>query len=254
MRNRFGGPISGYRSVTAMDKPERLFRKWQGWIKPTLLADFQRLLHDQRIFNAYLESLNPYVGRKEGAEIAEWIGLNYFGATCIALRRLDDADNRTISLRRLLADLRANARLLTSENLAKYNPRFRSIPDEKRSPEIEMEKVLAKEIGLLDQFGGQIRVFVNKMVAHRDSDASEIAIPNIGGIEKAIFCYHALFRKYAFIIAGIPCDFNNPNPLDLLPPTDQEYTKQFTRLWLADPETAAPRPAGSGPTGSSETP
>jgi hypothetical protein len=102
------------------------------------------------------------------------------------------------------------------------------------SAQSSQKYALALEIGLLDRFGGQIKVFVNKMVAHRDSDASEIAIPNIGVMEKAIFCYHALFRKYAFIIAGIPCDFRNPNPLDLLPATDQRYTTQFTRLWLAD--------------------
>jgi hypothetical protein len=100
--------------------------------------------------------------------------------------------------------------------------------------EKEVEEVLTKEIGLLDDFGGKIKEFVNKLVAHRDSDASEITIPNIRVIEKAIFCYHALFRKYAFIIAGIPCDFNNPNPLDLLPHTDQNYIQLFARLWVCN--------------------
>jgi len=217
-----------------MLEAERLFRKWQGWIRQVLLAEFQRLLHDQRLFDAYLENLNPYVGQREGAEIAEWIGLNYFQATCIVLRRLDDADRRSISLRRLLADLKANVQLLTSENMAKYNSKFRSHPNDERNAGKEIEEVLSKEIGVLDQFGGQIRVFVNKMVAHRDSDTFGIAIPNIGVIEKAIFCYHALFRKYAYLIAGIPCDFNNPNPLDLLPATDQEYRKQFARLWVSN--------------------
>jgi len=134
-----------------------------------------------------------------------------------------------------LADLKANVQVLTSENLAKFNSRFRSLAVEQPGAGTEMDEVLAEEIGLLDKFGGQIRVFVNKLVAHRDSDASGIAIPNIGVIDKAIFCYHALFRKYAYVIAEIPCDFNNPNPLDLLPPTDQEYTKQFTRLWVSKP-------------------
>ena len=55
-----------------MDKVGQLFHKWQGWIKHGLMTEFQHLLHDQRIFNAYLESLNPYVGQIEGAEIAQW--------------------------------------------------------------------------------------------------------------------------------------------------------------------------------------
>ncbi len=207
-----------------MDQAGRLFQKWQGSIKHELLTEFQWLLRNQRIFNAYLESLNPFVGQIEASEIAEWMGLNYYAAMCVAIRRLDDADKRSISLRVLLANLKANLAVLTEENLARHNPTFRASGKKQDNSAKALAEVLTKEIALLDRFGVDIKVYVNKMVAHLDSAIPRtVAIPNLDTVDRAIFSYHAIFRKYAFLIAGIPCNFENPNPLDILPPSNQNH-------------------------------
>lgn len=214
-----------------MDDSKQLFTKWQDWINTGLSPEFQRLLRDQRIFNDFLESLNPYVGQQEGAEIAEWMGLNYFVAACVAVRRLDDADARSISLRVFLGDLHAHADAITEANLANHNPLFRVASGTKPLDTKEVAETLSKEISLMDQFGQQIRRYVNKFIAHKSKSITEDMIPNLAVLDKAIFCYHALFRKYAFLIGGVPCDFNNPNPLDLIPAPSEDYKKRLTRLW-----------------------
>jgi hypothetical protein len=210
---------------------EQLFPKWQGWIKDGLLMEFQRLLRDQRIFNAFLESLNPFVGQLEGAEIAAWIGMNYFLAACVAIRRLDDSDKRSISLRILLRDLHEHADVLTETTLAAHNPMFRVTPGIKVMDTGEVRDVLSSELALMDQFGQKIKVYVNKFVAHKDTGITESMIPKSLVLDKAIFCFHALFRKYAFLIGGIPCNFNNPDPLDLISAPSEDYKKRLTCLW-----------------------
>jgi hypothetical protein len=216
-----------------VDRTEQLFHKWQNWLTQSLLTEFQRLLHNQRIFDAYLESLNSFIGKHDASEIAVWMGVNYYEAMCVVIRRLDDADKRSISLRVLLSDLRENATVLTEENLVKYTPAFRATPGAKPHDR-EMESVLSDEIALLDRFGRELRIFVNKRLAHHDAAIPQTAtVPNLDVVDRAIFCYHAIFRKYAFLIAGIRCNLKDPDPLDILPPGGQNHKEQFTRLWAS---------------------
>jgi hypothetical protein len=60
-----------------------LFVTWQKWLREDLREQFVNLIHNKVIFDAFLKSINLYVGRTDGAEIAEWIGLNYFAAVCV---------------------------------------------------------------------------------------------------------------------------------------------------------------------------
>ncbi len=215
----------------AVNDVDQLFLKWQGWIKNELSREFSRLLRDQRIFNAFLESLNPYAGQQAGSEIAEWMGLNYFISSCVAIRRLDDRDKRTVSLRVLLIDLQSHADIITEAQLAAHNSMFRVMPDQKQLSASEVVDLLKKEIELLDRFGHKVKQYVDKFVAHSDATNSIEMIPDTSVLDKALFSFHAIFRKYAFLIAGIPCDFKNPNPVDLIGAPGDDYRKRLTRLW-----------------------
>jgi hypothetical protein len=208
--------------------------KWRNWLTKDLYAEFEKLVHDKVVFEAFLASLNPYVGQEEGAEIAEWIGLNYFASACVALRRLDDNDQNSVSLCRLLIDMKDHADVLTEANLIKHNAYMR--PGTALDPAtvtVDMRDVLTMELGLLDQFGGIIKRFVNKNVAHLDKQRHTIEVPNVQALEKAILCFHNIYRKYACCVGGIACQLDKLNPLDLIPPIDVDYKSQFGRIWSA---------------------
>jgi hypothetical protein len=216
-----------------MGRVDGLFNKWQGWIRGDLLAQFRHLMKGQQIYFAFLDTYGGFVDRLGDSEVATWMILNHYESTCIAIRRLDDKDPRSVSLRRLLLDLQRNVDVLTDENLAIHNSTYRRSQEQGVDETSRIKVTLGKEIELLDAFGGQIKEFVNKLVAHRDEETAGVMIPTALVVERAAICYHAIFRKYAFTIAGIPCRFENPDPLDILPPSTEDHRQQFARMWNA---------------------
>ena len=52
-----------------MDKIERRFKKWVGWIQGDLLLQMQNIILDEYMFRCFENSLKPYTGRETESDI-----------------------------------------------------------------------------------------------------------------------------------------------------------------------------------------
>jgi hypothetical protein len=233
-----------------MSDTDSLFQKWKGWVEGDLRYQFENLIHSHRIAEEFNESLKPFTGQEAGADLVMWMLTNYVVSICLAIRRLDDRGKRSISLRTLLDDLRDHADVLTEDNLERhhggriapcltaeeilyYRQDEPSSLGESPSETLSVESALDYDLALLGKFGDTIRLFVNKFLAHHDANAHHISLPTYGEVEDAINCFHFLYRKWGLILAGISCQLDNPNPLDLLPMAPRDHKGEFTRMWRA---------------------
>jgi hypothetical protein len=215
-----------------MDQTAALFEKWQGWLKNDLLQQFQDLIIDQMIADALRKSLGPFAGQEEGADIVLWIARGHIANICLAIRRLNDKDKQSISLRRLLENLKANAFMLTEDNLVKFRG-GELCPSGEETTQANIESDLTFDIDMLKKYGDKVHEFADKYLAHHDKNAHKIELPTWGDIREAVRCYHYLYRKWGLIVAGMSCQLDDPNPLDLLPSDVEDYEEQFKQMWRA---------------------
>ena len=208
-------------------RTERLFNKWRDWIKNDLLSQFQKIFHLKSIGDAFEATLQPFAGTEpEWCELVEWMAINYVGNMASAIRRLADKRSDVISLRRLLEDAKQNAALITPDNLSKYRGPIGPAGEPVRG---SVEWALASDLKSLTTHGESITEFVNKMVAHHGIDAHKIAVPTYGDFRNAIDIFHRIYRKWALFLAGMPCQIDNPNPLELLPDDPPDYGRSSSR-------------------------
>jgi hypothetical protein len=208
-----------------MDEIEQRFQRWVGWIQGDLLLQVQNIVLDDYMFGCFEESLKPYTGKAAESEIITWIAKNHVGNICLAIRRFDDRDRRTVSLRRLLVEMRVSADIITEENLEKYCG-IKCGPEPNRP---NVRRAIEDDLLSLDKYGGQIRDFVNTIVAHFDANPG--AVPTFGILRQAIDCYHTIFRKWAYVLTGMSFQPDLPNPMDLVPMVEEDYVSQFSVLW-----------------------
>lgn len=210
-----------------MDNAAELFRKWQGWINYDLLRSFQDIFIFNHIADGFNESLKPLTGTTpEWSDLVMWMSVNYIGNFALAIRRLGDHGKDTISLYRLLADVKKHAAVVTPENLAAYRGNIGP-----REPVENVEATLDSDMRSLVTSGDAIRMFVNKMVAHAAEDAHTITPPTYGQFNDAVRVFHGIYRKWALFLAGMSCQIDDPNPNDLLPSDPPEYASQFAKMW-----------------------
>lgn len=210
-----------------MDNTAELFSKWQGWINKDLLRQFQNLIIFKHIADGFETSLKPLAGAEaEWADLVFWMSVNYFANAASAIRRLNDHRLDTISLHRLLKDVKKHAAVVTPENLSAYRGNIGPV-----DRNISVEAALDEDLLLLSSSSESIRIFVNKMVAHHADDGHKITVPTYGEIKDAIRIFHAIYRKWALLLAGMSCQIENPNPLDLLEMDPPDYNAQFMKMW-----------------------
>jgi hypothetical protein len=212
-----------------VDNTAKLFSKWQGWINTELLRQFQEIIVFKRIADGFAASLKPLAGTEaEWGDLVLWMSVNYFASAASAIRRLDDRRTDTISLRRLLEDVKKHAAVVTQENLSAYRGEMK--PGE---PSISVQEALTYDLRLLSTSGKSIHKFVDKMIAHHADDAHKITVPTYQELNVAIHTFHCIYRKWALVLAGMNCQIKDPNPNDLLPMDSPDYKARFTKMWNA---------------------
>ncbi len=208
-----------------MDKIEKRFKKWVGWIQGELLLQMQQIALDEYMFSCFEASLKPYIGTFNSSDIVIWIAKNHVGNICLAIRRFDDKDERNVSLRRLLIELRNSANIITPTNIERYcGIKCASCPDG-----VNVKGAVEHDLVSLDKYGRDVRVFVNTCVAHFASTPS--VIPTFDVLRQAIDCYHTIYRKWAYILTGMAFQPETPNPMDLFPMIEEDYAAQFSEMW-----------------------
>lgn len=95
--------------------------KWLRWLDQ-IESDLIQLLGSRQIYRGYGEIVtgNPAI-LKGGPLFHNWVSENYVAHMALAIRRQSDLDSDTVSLARLIADIRDNPDSLTrSDHIAHY--------------------------------------------------------------------------------------------------------------------------------------
>ncbi|WP_435011175.1 hypothetical protein P12x_002475 [Tundrisphaera lichenicola] len=214
-----------------MSGPEKreLIDQWQRWIDNELLWQIQYMIIDRRIFKALNDSLLRFEGQYEGAEITKWIARCYIANITLAIRRFVDKGNSVISMYRLLDEI--------SKELPSLGPElfrdFATWPIEVREGKL-LQDAIIKDMKDLGSHTIKIKYLTDKHVAHTDAKTDPLELPQVQDLDKAIEFLHWVYRKYAYLLAGYswqPTD--PPNENDIAPPGDDDYTAQFSKMWVS---------------------
>jgi AbiU2 len=176
--------------------------------------------------------LQPVLGKDtDWGDLVLWMSVNHIAFTATAIRRLADKDKNSISLYRLLEDVRIHVDIVTADNLSKHVKNWQDIgPPGLLSHVAEMAEV---DLKLLVSSGDAVRLFVNKMIAHADINAHKITPPTYDEINETFLDFHRIYRKWALALAAVSCQTHDPNPADLVEMDLPDYTAQFTTMWQA---------------------
>jgi len=217
---------------------EGRFQQWRRWLEEDLLHQIEDILLDRRIFDAFRESVQPYVEQTRGGEIAEWIARNYTASACSAIRRLGDKDTRSVSLRRLFEEMKLYSHILTRSNLDVFVHEMGRTLDQIAGDGVDKVpvSVIDSDLDSLHIECETLNRFVNKFVAHNDAHRHKIKQPTYWELDNAIAVVHKLYRKYALLLAGRSCQLDNPNPADLIPGDYEDHRSCFERLWKGSEE------------------
>ena len=212
-----------------MDDAAILFAKWKQWIDNELLREFQNLFIFKFIAKGFQDSLQPWIGEEtDFTDLVEWMSMNYIANATTTIRRLGDKANDVISLHRLLSDIQKHIDVLTPENLATYRGNIGPW-----TPSGTIAETLDEDLRLIVESENAIRLFVNKFIAHTAVDAHTITPPTYGQFNDTVLTFHRIYRKWALLIAGRPCQPDDPNPIDLFGKPPMNYDAQFTTIWKA---------------------
>jgi hypothetical protein len=214
-----------------MDQTASLFAKWQRWIE-----DLKRPFHDliifKRIADGFVNSLLPHEGKaRKPNDVQLWMLINYVERTASAIRRLSDYDkrNNVVSLRNLLENMKTSAVVITPNNVSKYCPHITI--DGK--PTMTVKDALDGDIALIRSQTKPVHNFVDTMIAHDDPKSSAIIPAGLHDLDIAIDMLHKVYRKWAKFLTGLPCNLDDPNPIDMLIGEPPEYEPQFRAMWNA---------------------
>jgi len=223
---------------------QRLFEKWQGWLRTELMEQVEGLLWDKLLFDSFRASIGPFVDQTQGGDVADWIARGHIANAFLAVRRFADHSSSGVTMRRLLDDLKKHHEFLTRDNLFGYggSPEraYPILSGNDPSGGIPLA-VIEQDRDALDEQVGVIKSFADKNIAHVDANAHRYPTPSYGDLDRAIDFVHTIFRKYALLIAGYNCQLDetrpegiSPNQRDIVPEPDHDYSLDFARLWPGD--------------------
>lgn len=216
-------------------KHRNLRRKWRGWVT-RVEQELTNPVISRHIYNQVRKIVlaNPDIRRPSDFHI--WLVHNYFVATSVGIRRLTDADARSVSLTRLLHDIQRHSCALTRVSYVRPFPvwlkhagsrqfdRFAGPGNtslDPRIPQDDLKRIETKE--------KRIRKFVNKRVAHLDRRNRRFRPQRFDELDSMITLLERLFLKYKLLLTGISISSNT-----LLPTWAYDWKAILREPWLRD--------------------
>jgi hypothetical protein len=168
-------------------------------------------------------------------DFIEWAARNFVDASCIALRRFNDRDGRSVSLRQLLEALRDTPSLLTrsvfqrlrrrpSVSRGEINATFDKLVG-RRATGISASWCL-KRLRRLDRADALIRRYVNKFVAHKGRLGSIRRIPKLADFDAAI-------AEVDGVLVDLRLALTGERHLTMKAATLHPWQRAFSQAWVA---------------------
>lgn len=200
---------------------------------------------------------NPQLAKRQ-SHVYGWLHDLYAEAMAMAVRRLCDNDDRTVSLVRFLATVKRHPQLVSRTAYASLVPEdtFKApgLPrkvslmlrdqmitrayDEMFGAGVDQPrgKQIGKEIGTLRRLATNIVEYANKRIAHHDKEPPR-QFPELTEIDAVIDNAIAIVQKYLLLLTAVSTEFRVIFQYDLMSP--------FRVAWLPDPPSHPPLPSVS---------
>ncbi|MGH7915713.1 MAG: hypothetical protein ACREPW_13855 [Candidatus Binataceae bacterium] len=217
---------------------DQRFARWCNWLK-IVRKDVQDLVIKQHIFWEVQKIIKDNPRIQKPSSFYQWIGSAHCTQISIGIRRQLDIDTRSISLRRLLCEIKQAPRVLSRKRfLSIYKPNpaiFTACQtaglgnalfdkyagcNENYFPISKIECNLAA----LDVRGRKVKKFVNKTVAHLGTKRPT-ELPTFGELDTCIDLLEKLVLKYQTL-------FEASAPASLLPTWQFDWKAVFNEPWV----------------------
>lgn len=187
-----------------------------------------QLRDDRDVYNEYHGIVRDNPDLDKSNEFLVLIEAMYFSHILVALRRFDDRDARSHSIRNLIAELREHRERITKEwFVGQYPQESRAIAERDWVPfsgagPCLCERVLREDLGSLTEACRNIRPIVNKHIGHTDRKRSRLQV-SYREINQAVDTVCDLVvRYYRLLYAQEP---SWPSP--------RAWAHIFKRPWIA---------------------
>jgi hypothetical protein len=208
-------------------------RKLRLWIV-VLGHDMSDLYYRRDVYRRFAEIVKASPVAAKAIDFVEWVYRNYVDAACVALRRFNDRDTRSVSIRRVLVQLRDNPGLVTRRSFL----RMRRRPKEALADIISTFDRLAgrrvdtigrawceSRLSRLDRADATIRRFVNKRVAHKGTPGSLRKVPKHADLDAAI-------QQVDRLLVDVRLALTGEHFTSMAAATLHPWQDAFTQAWL----------------------
>jgi len=213
---------------------EDLLKKWK--------ADLERIktevldLHRNRKICRKVDEVVSANPRIKANPLLRWMAEGYAASACLAVRRLLDADPRSVSLATLIDDIRKNPGAITREHFVAAYPDWmqRHGHADRAFDQFAGEggaivdpEILKRKLAETRERCQQIRDYVNKFVAHTHRTKTD-RVPTFKKLHEAVDFVGALFNELHVLIDGSVFACLEPEP-------------QYNWRWIFEEPWVAPR-------------
>ncbi len=185
-------------------------QKWEDWIDK-IGANLGDELIGQDIFNELSKIVDSNSKIQSPSTFHRWIRRNYIDSVTIRVLRLNDHDQRTISLQRLIKEISENPQVVSRDYFVSRYKKWmqdKGVADRdydkfaKEGDKFICPKKLNDDIVTLDDVTSVIKPFRDQYVAHFDKNRKIEPLPTFDDIEKALKVIDIIFCKYYMFLKG----------------------------------------------------
>lgn len=184
-----------------------LYPKQNSFKISKLLEDFDEI-HDKVFFLYYNNKefhqiADQFNHKKLDYKLFAFCRRNYVTFTAMAVRRLIDRHNQSISLIKILDDLHNNSNKLSRNWFVNQFPEGdqESLFKKFFGNDLHLKKnVVSDDINKLLFFTKKIKNFANKWEAHWDKKRFQITVPNFNDLDKAVRTVIDIYKKYYYLL------------------------------------------------------
>ncbi len=215
-----------------MNHHDQHFAKWNNWLE-TIDNDVTDLSVSRHIFWEVQKIIEANPKIHLPSSFYQWMGTHYAVYASIGLRRQIDKDQRTISLRRLLEEIRDQPEVLSRERYVALwdepaiRKRFAAEAFDKFAgpgkPHIDPAMVEEDCSQLVKKIEG-MKEYVDKRIAHYDKEGPTM-LPTYADLDECLEFVEDLLKKYLAIIRA---DVRR----QILPTWQYDWKQIFRHPWI----------------------
>lgn len=218
---------------------DRLYQKWDKWIDE-LGDEITNLWWQRLVYSEVREIVRSNVAIHEPGDFFHWLSVWYSSSMAVAVRRLGDRHQNSISYRKLLEGIRDHPDIISR---TRFKKRFVGGVYQEFQADLDLDNhigagrehidpaFVTKEIHELETRTASLKHYVDKRVAHHDKKEFN-AVPPYSDLDDAIDFLWRLHQRYYPIFRSWPFgDF---------PSFGYDWKKVFRYAWLDNYEGSPP--------------